>query len=408
MTNTSAQLQIASLQRAARTSLSVKLLFCTPILILASLWLACSSTDAKPADARKRGGQAIPVTVATATVEDMPVYLNGLGSVTAFNTVSIKSRIDGQLTEVAFKEGQHVNKGDLLAIIDPRPYEVAVSQAQAALFRDQAQLKDAKLNYERFKDLLQNSGAVSQQQVDTQQATVHQFEGTIRTDQAAIDNAKLQLSYCHITAPESGRIGLRLVDAGNMVHANDTQPLLVITKLQPIAVLFTLPEDSLPSVAQHMRKGTLKVDAYSRDDQTKVASGTLLTIDNQIDQTTGTGKLKAVFPNHDNSLWPNQFVNIHLLLEVRKNTLVVPAAAVQRGQQGTYVFTVKPDKKVEVRQVTVALTQNNQAVIASGLQPNEIVVTDGQDKLDAQSLVEPHSSGPTGSHSQSSAGVAGQ
>jgi len=295
-----------------------------------------------------------------------------------------------------------------LAIIDPRPYEVAVSQAQAALFRDQAQLKDAKLNYERFKDLLQNSGAVSQQQVDTQQATVHQFEGTIRTDQAAIDNAKLQLSYCHITAPESGRIGLRLVDAGNMVHANDTQPLLVITKLQPIAVLFTLPEDSLPSVAQHMRKGTLKVDAYSRDDQTKVSSGTLLTIDNQIDQTTGTGKLKAVFPNHDNSLWPNQFVNIHLLLEVRKNTLVVPAAAVQRGQQGTYVFTVKPDKKVEVRQVTVALTQNNQAVIASGLQPNEIVVTDGQDKLDAQSLVEPHSSGPTGSHSQSSAGVAGQ
>lgn len=408
MTNTSAELQIASLQPAARTSLSVKLLFCAPILILASLWLACSSTDAKPADARKRGGQAIPVTVASATVEDMPVYLNGLGSVTAFNTVSIKSRIDGQLTEVAFKEGQHVNKGDLLAIIDPRPYEVAVSQAQAALFRDQAQLKDAKLNYERFKDLLQNSGAVSQQQVDTQQATVHQFEGTIRTDQAAIDNAKLQLSYCHITAPESGRIGLRLVDAGNMVHANDTQPLLVITKLQPIAVLFTLPEDSLPSVAQHMRKGTLKVDAYSRDDQTKVASGTLLTIDNQIDQTTGTGKLKAVFPNNDSSLWPNQFVNIHLLLEVRKNTLVVPAAAVQRGQQGTYVFTVKPDKKVEVRQVTVALTQNNQAAIASGLQPNEIVVTDGQDKLDAQSLVEPHSSGPTGSHSQSSAGVAGQ
>jgi multidrug efflux system membrane fusion protein len=408
MTNPSAELRLAPLQRAASTNLSVRFLLCAPILILASFWVACGNTDAKPADARKRSGQAIPVTVATATVEDMPVYLNGLGSVTAFNTVSVKSRIDGQLTEVAFKEGQHVDKGGLLAVIDPRPYEVALSQAQAALFRDQAQLKDAKLNYERFKDLLQNSGAVSQQQVDTQLATVHQFEGTIRTDQAAIDNAKLQLSYCHITAPESGRIGLRLVDAGNMVHASDTQPLLVITKLQPIAVLFTLPEDSLPSVAQHMRKGTLKVDAYSRDDQTKVASGTLLTIDNQIDQTTGTGKLKAVFQNNDNSLWPNQFVNIHLLLEVRKNTLVIPAAAVQRGQQGTYVFAVKPDKKVEVRQVTVALTQNNQAAIASGLQPNEVVVTDGQDKLDAQSLVEPHSAGPTGSHPQPSAGIAGQ
>jgi multidrug efflux system membrane fusion protein len=353
---TPAELRSAPLQAATRQPLCFPLLACGSLLVLACLWTACSGKDAKAADAKKRVPQAIPVTVATAKIEDLPVYLNGLGSVTAFNTVSVKSRIDGQLTRVAFKEGQHVNKGDLLAVIDPRPYEVTLSQVQAAMFRDQAQLRDAKLNYERFKGLLQNSGAVSQQQVDSQQATVDQLEGTVRTDQAAIDSAKLQLSYCHIISPESGRVGLRLVDAGNMVHASDTQPLLVITKLQPIAVLFTVPEDNLSAIAQHMRKGTLKVDAYSRDDQTKVASGTLLTIDNQIDQTTGTGKLKAVFDNNDNSLWPNQFVNVHLLLEVRKNILVIPAAAVQRGQQGTYVFTVKPDKRVDVRQVTVALT----------------------------------------------------
>lgn len=408
---TPAELRPAPLQRAASkpsSPLTFRFLAFSLLVALACLWTACSGKDAKAADAKKRGNQAIPVTVATAKVQDMPVYLNGLGSVTAFNTVSVKSRIDGQLTEVAFKEGQHVNKGDLLAVIDPRPYEVALSQMQAALFRDQAQLRDAKLNYERFKGLLQNSGAVSQQQVDTQQAAADQLEGTVRTDQAAIDNAKLQLSYCRIVSPESGRVGLRLVDAGNMVHASDTQPLLVITRLQPITVIFTLPEDSLPSVAQHMRKSTLKVDAYSRDDLTKLASGTLLTIDNQIDQTTGTGKLKAVFDNHDNSLWPNQFVNVHMLLEVRKNSVVIPAAAIQRGQQGTYVFAMKPDKKVDVRQVTVAITQNNLAAISSGLEANEIVVTDGQDKLDAQSVVEPRSASPTGQHSQPSGGVAGQ
>ncbi|HEX4485948.1 MAG TPA: MdtA/MuxA family multidrug efflux RND transporter periplasmic adaptor subunit [Terriglobales bacterium] len=409
---TPAALRYAPLQTAPRQSFNFKIFACASLIGLSCLWSACSGDkEAKAAAAAKkqRGSMAIPVTVATAKIEDMPVYLNGLGSVTAFNTVSVKSRIDGELTQVAFKEGQHVNKGDLLAIIDPRPYEVALSQAQAALFRDQAQLRDAKLNAQRFKDLLQNSGAVSQQQVDSQQATADQLEGTVRTDQAAIDNAKLQLSYCHITSPESGRVGLRLVDAGNMVHANDTNPLLVITKLQPISVIFTIPEDSLPNVSKHMKNGTLKVDAYSRDDQTKLASGTLLTIDNQIDQTTGTGKLKAVFNNEDNVLWPNQFVNVHMLIETRKNAIVIPAAAIQRGQQGTYVFTVKADKKVEVRPVTVSITQNNVSAISSGLQANEVVVTDGQDKLDAQSLVEPRSPGPTGQHnSQPAAGVPGQ
>jgi membrane fusion protein, multidrug efflux system len=241
---------------------------------------------------------------------------------------------------------------------------------------------------------LQNSGAMSQQQVDTQQATVDQLEGAVRNDQAQVDNAKLNLTYCHITAPVSGRIGLRLVDPGNMVHAADTNSLLVITQLQPIAVLFTLPEDQLQTVAQHMRRGPLDVDAYSRDDQTKLASGKLLTIDNQIDQSTGTGRLKAVFNNKGDELWPNQFVNIHLLLETEKNAVVVPSAAVQRGPDGNYVFVVKLDKTVEVRPVTVSISQGNLAQIASGLSPNETVVTDGQDKLQAGSRVEPHLQGP--------------
>src|SRR6266849_5712024 len=350
--------------------------------------LGCSASS-KPGTARASTQIVVPVGVATAERHDVPVYLKGLGSVTASNTVSVKSRVDGQLAQVNFREGQNVSKEDLLAVIDPRPFQVALDQAQANLFRDQAQLRDARLNYERFKSLLQESGAMSQQQVDTQRATADQLEGAVRADQAAIDQQKLNLAYCHITAPISGRIGIRLVDVGNMVHAADTNPMLVITQLQPVSVLFTLPEDSLPTVAQHMRNGTLEVDAYSRDDQTKLATGKLLTIDNQIDQSTGTGRLKAVFDNKDNILWPNQFVNTRLLLEVHKNSTVIPAVAVQRGPQGTFVFTVKPDKTVEVRPVAVSLTQNNVSSIASGIAPGDAVVVDGQDKLQAGSHVEP-------------------
>lgn len=368
--------------------LGPRLGFVLPALLLVCFMLLSCGGDPKSAAARANVAQVVPVSVATAQRQDMPYYLTGLGSVQAFYTDSIKTRVDGELVQVNFKEGQFVNKGDLLVVIDPRPYQVALEQAEATLFKDQAALRDAKLNYERYKGLLQNSGAMSQQQVDTQGATADQLEGAVRTDQAAVDNAKLNLVYCHITSPISGRVGLRLVDPGNIVHATDTNPLLVITQLQPIAVVFTLPEDQLPSVAQHMAKGTLEVEAYSRDDQTKLTTGKLLTIDNQIDQTTGTGRLKAVFDNKDNALWPNQFVNIHLLLEVRKNSTVIPAAAIQRGPQGTYVFVAKPDHTADIKPVTIAFTQENLANIASGVVPGDVVITDGQDKLQEGSQIE--------------------
>jgi multidrug efflux system membrane fusion protein len=359
--------------------------------ILTTLALAlagCSNAGSRANAHQKRimGPQTVPVSVATVERRDLPVYMSGLGSVTAFNTVAVKSRVDGQLVQVAFREGQEVRKGDLLAVIDPRPYQVALHQAQATLLKDQSQLKNAQLDLQRYNGLVA-AGVVSHQQVDTQEALVGQLEGTVRADQAAIENAKLNLVYCHITAPVDGRVGLRLVDTGNMVKANDTNPLLVITQLQPIAVLFTLPEDSLPLVAEHMRAGTLRVEAYSRDDRTKLATGNLLTIDNQIDQSTGTGKLKAIFDNHERDLWPNQFVNVRLLLEVRKNSTVVPAAAVQRGPQGTFAYVVKDNNTVEVRPVTLALTQGNTTAIAQGVAPGEVVVTDGQDKLQNGSKV---------------------
>jgi membrane fusion protein, multidrug efflux system len=373
------------------------------LLMLCATFWGCSNSDPKPTTARAAAAQIVPVGVATAKKQDMPVYLSGLGSVTAYNTVSLKSRVDGQLTQINFKEGQHVNQGELLALIDPRPYEVALSQAQATLFKDQASLRDARLNYQRYKDLLQQSGAMSQQQVDTQLATADQLEGAVRADQAAVDNAKLNLVYCHITAPISGRIGIRLVDVGNMVHATDANPMLVITQLQPISVLFTLPEDQLPTVSQHMGKGTLTVDAYSRDDQTRLATGKLLTIDNQIDQTTGTGRLKAIFENKDDALWPNQFVNIQLLLEVKKDATIVPAAAIQRGPQGSFVYAMKADKTVEVKPVTVDLTQNNLTAIATGIAPGDVVVTDGQDKLQSGTKVEPRVGAPGAGRSGQSA-----
>jgi len=365
--------------------------------VVATLQLSffgCSSGDTKQQKAQAAGPRTVSVAVAKVEQQDVPVYLTGLGSVTAFNTANIKSRVDGQIMQVNVREGQNVKQGELLIVIDPRPFQVQMEQMQAQLFKDQATLRDAKLNLDRYTALIP-SGSIAQQQVDTQKATVDQLDGQVRTDQAQVDNARLQITYCHITAPFNGRIGLRQVDPGNIVHASDTTPMLILTQLQPIAVIFTLPEDQLQTVAKHMKNSTLQVDAYARDNQTKLATGKLQTIDNQIDQTTGTAKLKAVFDNTDSQLWPNQFVNANLLLETRKNSTVLPTAAILRGPQGTFVYALKPDKTVEARAIGISLTQGNITTITSGLNPGDMVVTDGQDKLQTGSKVEPRANAPS-------------
>lgn len=350
---------------------------------------ASPATSGKGGRGSGVGSFAVPVVVASAQRGDLPVYFNGLGTVTAFNTVTVRSRVDGQLINVAFREGQFVHQGDLLAEIDPRPFQVQLEQAQGQLAKDQAQRKDAEVNLERYKQLF-NDGVIPQQQLDTQGALVGQFDGAIKSDQSQIDNAKLQLVYSRITAPISGRVGLRLVDVGNIVHATDANGLVVITQLQPISVIFTLPQDQLPPVNAKLRAGAqLTVEAYDRDDTAKIASGKLLTIDNQIDPTTGTYKLKSTFNNEDNSLFPNQFVNVHLLVDTTHNLMIVPTPAIQRGPQGTYVYAVGSDNTVKIKPVTIALTTANSIGLSSGLNQGDVVVIDGQDKLQDGSKVIP-------------------
>ena len=340
-------------------------------------------------------GMTVPVVIATAQKGNLPVYLIGLGSVTAYNTVTVRSRVDGQIVKVNFTEGQFVHAGDALIEIDPRPYQVQLEQAEGQLAKDQAQLHDVQVDFERYT-LLYNEGVIPKQQVDTQQAQVGQFQGAIKADQATIDNAKLQLVYARITAPISGRVGLRLVDMGNIVHASDTTGLLVITQLQPISVIFTLPQDQLQQVLIKLRGGgQLPVEAYDRDDLTKIADGKLATIDNQIDPTTGTYKLKSTFSNENNVLFPNQFVNVHMLVDIKKDLVIIPAAAIQRGPQGTYVYVVSGGDTVNIHVVTLAQTTGNNVGISSGINSGDIVVIDGQDKLQDGSKVVTSTS-PTG------------
>lgn len=325
----------------------------------------------------------VPVVAEAAVSGDLPVYLDGIGTVTPLATVTVKSRVDGELVNVAFREGQLVHSGDLLAEIDPRPFQVQLEQAQGQMARDQALLANARVDVQRYRRLVADD-SIPKQQLDTQIALVHQYEGMVQTDQAQIDSAKLQLDYSRITAPLSGRLGLRLVDAGNIVHASDTNGLVVITQLQPIAVVFPIPEDNLPAVRQRLAAGvTLPVEAYDREQQQRLATGQLLTIDNQIDPNTGTVRLKAEFPNDDGALFPNQFVNARLQLDVRRGATLIPIAAVQRGAQGSFVYVVQNDQTVAERPVQIGVSEGDQVVVDSGVAPGELVVVDGADALRA-------------------------
>ena len=365
-------------------------------VIVAVVWYLARP---QPQPREAGGGQTsapIPVGVSPVATGDMPVTLTQLGTVTPLATVTVKTQISGYLVQVAFKEGQMVTKGDFLAQIDPRPYQVALEQAQAQLAKDQALLKNAQLDLQRYNTLVaQNS--IAKQTRDTQVSLVAQYEATVKADQAQIDAQKLNLTYCRIISPVTGRVGLRQVDAGNYVQTSDPNGIVVVTQLQPISVIFTLPEDNLPEVMKRVRSGaSLPVTAFDRTGSTELATGKLDTVDNQIDTTTGTVKLRATFDNEQDALFPNQFVNVKLLVNTLHNADVVPNAAIQRGAPGTFVYVVKPENTVGVQKVKLGPTDGQRIAILSGVEPGENVVIDGADRLrdGAKITVAPAEPGP--------------
>ena len=334
----------------------------------------------------RRGGEpapapeAVPVTATPATRTDVPVSLQGIGTVQAYYSVTVHSRVDGQLDSVAFREGQEVHAGDRLAQIDPRPYQASLDQALAHKAQDLAQLVNSQRDLRRYTDLMANQ-AVPRQQVDTTRSQVAQFDAALKADDAAIEGAQVQLGYTTITSPIDGRVGIRQIDPGNIVHAADAGGIVVVTQVRPISVIFSLPEDELPAIAQAMERGPLEVTALSRDGRRRLDQGRLELIDNLIDQTTGTIRLKATMPNRQGSLWPGQYVNAELLVEVRRQVVTVPAIAVQRGEKGRFVYVVGRDHDVQVRPVTVGQFNQGVAVIDNGLAPGDLVVTTGQYRL---------------------------
>jgi multidrug efflux system membrane fusion protein len=346
------------------------------------------AASAKKAAAAHAAPPAVPVVEGKVVQKDVPIYVDGLGTVQAFNTVTVHVRVDGELQKVAFVEGQDVHAGDLLAQIDPDPFRTQLEQTEAKKAQDESQLANSRLDLQRDADLIAQKIA-TQQAYDTQKALVAQLEATVKADQAAIDSSKVQLDYTTINSPLDGRTGIRQVDQGNIVHATDANGLVVITQLHPISVVFTLPEQSLNEIQKEMSSSEVTVLAVDRDNTTQLGEGKLAVIDNQIDTTTGTIRLKATFANDDLRLWPGQFVNARLLLTTRKDGLIVPASAVQRGPDGSYIFVIKGDQSVEVRPIKVAQIEKGEALIDQGLKPNENIVVDGQYRLQIGSHVKP-------------------
>ena len=365
-------------------------------LVVAGAWIANGRQARTQQQTKAIGGGAagpqtrpVPVVVTPVRTGDLSVYLTALGSVTPLNIVTVKSRVDGQLLKTHFTEGQVVHAGDLLAEIDPRPFQAQLTQAEGQLARDQANLANTRLDLERYQRLAQQE-MIARQQLDTQQMIVNQAEASIKMNVGQIDAIKLQLTYCRITAPITGRVGLRLVDPGNVVKASDTGGLVVIAQLEPIALVFSVPEDSLQPVMRRFRTGNkVPVDAYDREGRTKIATGTLVAIDNQIDPTTGTVRLKASFGNTDGALYPNQFVNARVLIDVLHDTVLAPAEAIQRGPQGAYVYVVKPDKVVQMRRVQLGPSEGGVIAIRAGVADSEALVVDGAEKVQDGARVEP-------------------